>query len=79
MLVIAQTYYPAWKAYIDGEPVKIWRANYAFQGLQVPEGHHRIDLRYEDKVFRTGLLLSGLGLTVCALIWAISCTRKNFC
>jgi hypothetical protein len=79
MLVIAQTYYPAWKAYIDGHPAKIWRANYAFQALQVPEGHHRIDLRYEDKVFATGSILSGLGIAVCTLLWAASYRRRNYC
>jgi hypothetical protein len=69
MVVIAQSYYPAWKAYIDGHPVKLWRANYAFQALQVLRGQHRVELRYEDRAFRTGLILSALGLICLVLFW----------
>ena len=36
MIVVSQTYYPAWKAYVDGSLVRIWRANYAFQALELP-------------------------------------------
>jgi uncharacterized membrane protein YfhO len=72
MVVIAQTYYPAWKAYVDGQATKLWRANYAFQAVQVPAGRHRIELRYEDKLFLIGALLSGLGITICVSLWLIA-------
>ncbi len=49
LVVISQTYYPAWKAYVDGRPAKLWRANYAFQALEVPAGRHHIRLAYEDE------------------------------
>lgn len=62
MAVIAQTYYPAWKAYVDGRPTKIWHANYAFQALQIPAGKHRVDLVYKDRMLLAGIVLSGLGL-----------------
>lgn len=72
MVVIAQTYYPAWKAYVDGQATKLWRANYAFQAVQVPAGRHRIELRYEDKLFLIGALLSGLGIVICVSLWLIA-------
>jgi hypothetical protein len=69
MVVISQTYYPAWKAYIDGRPSKLWRANYAFQALEVPAGRHSIQLRYEDGVFYAGAMISGLGILIIGLLW----------
>ncbi len=68
MVVIAQTYYPAWKAYVDGKKTALWRANYAFQALQVPPGRHRVELRYEDDSFRLGTILSGIGVVACAFV-----------
>jgi hypothetical protein len=70
LVVISQTHYPAWKAYVDGQPARIWRANYAFQALQVPAGRHQVRLIYQDRAFLTGAVLSGLGLLACAALWS---------
>jgi hypothetical protein len=69
LVVISQTYYPAWKAYVDGHPTKIWRANYAFQAIELPAGNHQVKLVYEDKKLLAGAVLSGLGLLTCAGLW----------
>jgi hypothetical protein len=69
IVVISQTHFPAWRAYVDGRPAKIWRANYAFQALEVPAGRHRIQLRYQDRKLLAGAILSGLGLLACAGLW----------
>lgn len=61
LVIISQSWYPAWKAYIDGKRTKLWRANYAFQAVQVPAGRHTINLAYQDRGFQLGLALSFLG------------------
>jgi hypothetical protein len=66
-VVLAQSYYPSWHAYVDDKPTRLWPANCAFQALQVPAGQHRVQLCYEDKEFRIGLCLCGAGLVVCIL------------
>jgi len=71
MLVVAQTYYPAWKAYVDGKPTRLWRANYAFQAVQVPAGRHHIELRYEDTLWSIGKLLSLAGILLCGGLWLL--------
>ena len=58
MLVVAQTYYHPWRAYLDGQPVRLWRANYAFQALVVPTGTHQVKLVYEDHRFYFGAAVS---------------------
>ena len=77
LVVISQTYYPAWRAYADGRPIKLWRANYAFQALQVPAGRHRIELCYEDRTLRVGAVLTALGLLGCVGLGLRVCKRAT--
>jgi hypothetical protein len=65
MLVVAQTYYHSWKARIDGKPTPLWRANYAFQAIEVPAGRHQVELIYEDRSFRWGAVISGVTFLGC--------------
>ena len=67
--VIAQTFHHSWKAFVDGAPSRLWRANYAFQAVEVPTGPHSVKLVYEDQAFRIGALVSVLTLLVCAGLW----------
>lgn len=69
LVVISQAYYPAWKASVDGRPARIWRANYAFQMLEVPAGRHEVTLIYKDTTLLAGAVLSSLGLLACAGLW----------
>ena len=66
LLVVAQSHYPAWKAYVDDQETTLWRANHAFQALRVPAGRHRVALAYDDRTFRLGAWISGLSLAACA-------------
>jgi len=67
MVVAAQAWYPCWKAYVDGQPARVWRANHAYQALQVPGGRHRVELVYRDPSFLSGLAISGLTLIACVI------------
>jgi hypothetical protein len=66
LVVIAQSYYPCWRAYADDHPAPLLRANYAFQAVQVPAGTHRLRLTYEDSAFQFGVVLCSLALLGCA-------------
>jgi hypothetical protein len=72
LVVISQAYYPAWKAYVDGRPARIWRANYAFQAVEVPAGSHHVQLLYEDKRLLMGAALSSLGVLACLGLWLMA-------
>jgi hypothetical protein len=77
MVSIAQSFYPAWHAYVDGQPTKIWPANYAFQALQVPAGRHHVAVVYEDKWFRWGLVVSLFSLASGLMLWMRAARRSN--
>jgi hypothetical protein len=65
--VIAQAFYHPWHAYVDGRTTPLWKANYAFQALEVPAGKHEVKLVYEDRAFFWGAVLS----VVSVLVWGI--------
>jgi hypothetical protein len=58
LVVVAQTWYHNWRAYVDGRPAPLLRANHAFQAIQVPAGRHYIRLAYEDMAFQFGAAVS---------------------
>ena len=57
-LVLTDQYFPGWKAYIDGKPTKIYRANYLFRAVALPAGQHEIVFRYHPWNFRLGAAIS---------------------
>jgi hypothetical protein len=69
MVVVAQSFYHCWRAYVDGQPTRIWRANYAFQAVEVPAGHHEVKLVYQDRSFFCGTALSLAAALFCGLAW----------
>jgi hypothetical protein len=61
LFVASETYYPAgWNAYLDGERVDIHRVDYLLRGVAVPEGTHRLVMRFEPVRHRAGLWISGV-------------------
>jgi hypothetical protein len=77
MVFISQAYYHNWKARVDGKAVPLWRANYAFQAVEVPAGRHEVTLVYVDKMFRIGALLAAWAAFVCAALWFMPGERKE--
>jgi len=57
-LVLSDTYYPGWRAYVDGEEKEIMRANYAFRAVSLESGQHTVLFKYEPLAFKVGLAIS---------------------
>ena len=72
VLVVSQTYYPGWKAFIDGKEVKVLRANLTLTGIPVPAGLHKVQLVFQPMSFRIGLGLTMLSALVLATIFIAS-------
>jgi hypothetical protein len=77
LVVVAQTYYHDWRAYVDGQPVPLLRANYAFQAVQVPAGKHHLRLAYEDTAFRRGAWIALIAWPICLLALVIPVFRRD--
>ena len=58
ILVLSDTYYPGWRAFVDGVERPILRANHVFRAVVVPAGSREVVFSYEPNSFRYGLLVS---------------------
>lgn len=65
LIVISQTYYHDWRAFVDGTSTPLLRANDAFQAVEIPSGKHQLRLVYMDKAFREGAIISVFGWLIC--------------
>lgn len=54
-LFLGDTYYPGWKAFVDGKETKIYRANYIFRAIEITSGAHKIEFIYYPQVFKIGM------------------------
>ncbi len=74
-------YHPGWTAYIDGEAVPHFKANYVLRGLIIPEGKHKIEFKFMPESFLLGetvSLISSIILLLCAAILIIHESIKFF-
>lgn len=71
MLVLSDTYYPGWKAEIEGIPTKIYRVDGVIRGVFVNRGRHKVVFYYWPRSFAVGIGMAGVSALICILLIAI--------
>jgi hypothetical protein len=77
LLVLGDTWYPGWKATVDGVEAPIRRVDYVLRGVRVPSGAHRVEFRYEPLSWRVGWIASLLALAGVALAAVVGLRRAR--
>ena len=69
MVVFAEVYDDGWRAFVDGEPARLYQVDYLLRGVAVPAGSHAVELRYEPDSLRTGLTITLATLAAVVAGW----------
>lgn len=67
-LVVAENYYPVWKAEVDGKRAAIGRANYTLIGVALPAGARSVRLRFESPAYEAGKKITLLALVLASAL-----------
>jgi hypothetical protein len=57
-LIVAEAYFPGWRAFVDGRPRPLEPVEGIFRGVSVVPGDRRLLFRYDPPLFAAGLLVS---------------------
>lgn len=69
-LLLADTWYPGWRALVDGEQSAIYLADGIFRAVQITAGRHEVEFLYQPKFFYTGLVLSFFAWSLFVYLWS---------
>lgn len=64
LLVMSETWYPGWEAWLDGKPARILQSNLAFRGVVIPDGTHTVRMEFRPTILWVSLGVSALTVLV---------------
>jgi len=60
--VFSEIYYPkGWNAYIDGKLTPHTCVDYVLRGMEIPEGKHQVEFKFEPTIYKTGNTIALIG------------------
>lgn len=80
MLLLSENYYDQWRADVDGERTRVYRADHTFRALPIGAGTHTVVMEYDSPAMKLGAFLSMLSLTVLLasiFIWRTDARRSR--
>ncbi|HUW08081.1 MAG TPA: YfhO family protein, partial [Anaerolineae bacterium] len=75
-LVVSDTNYLGWKAWVDGRPVRILNANLLMRAVPLGRGEHLVEFRFEPESLRWGTIVSLTSLALVLIVGSI-CAARN--
>lgn len=76
IVVVANPYFPGWRARVDGRPVELDPVPGAAITLAVPPGSHEVELAYRPRSLLAGLWVAALALLLLGA-WSILARRSG--
>ncbi len=69
LLVLAEAWYPGWRATVDGAPAAVLPVNAWMRAVSVPAGSHLVVFRFSPGGIAWAGIVSAFTLIGCALLW----------
>ena len=76
LLVLSELWYPGWRAYDNGQEVKILRANYLLRSVYLERGRHTVEFIYAPLSFKVGRWVSA-GAVLGLVVYVVSVIRHQ--
>jgi hypothetical protein len=76
-VVLLDSFYPGWNAYLDGRRVEVLRANYAFRAVAVNPGKHQVEFVFRPVSFYTGAFISCMALLIAAIVAVLASIKRR--
>jgi hypothetical protein len=73
-LLLADTFYPGWRASVDGAKTTLFRANVALRAVRLQPGSKVVDFHYDATPFFRGLKISTASIAL-LLAWLVGTSR----
>jgi hypothetical protein len=79
VVVLSEIYYPGWTATLDGKDIAIGRADYVLRAVRVPQGQHKLVLKFDPQSLHTTetLAYAALAVMLLALVAAAVLTLRK--
>ena len=77
LLFLSDAYAPGWTATIDDQKTEVFRADYAFRAVAVPEGRHTIRFVYAPISVKIGFIGTCIGIISLGIYIGLSIVRKE--
>ncbi|HOX38274.1 MAG TPA: YfhO family protein [Candidatus Brocadiia bacterium] len=77
ILVLADTYYPGWRAWVDGVETPIIPVDVLFRGLNIGPGDHEVRFEFISEPFYMGAAISAATWAVTLALFILSLLRRR--
>ena len=77
ILVLADSHYPGWKAFVNGSETTLLRANHFYRAVEVSEGDHKVEFLYDPLSFRVGMMVSSATLFILGFVSLLLFLRRR--
>lgn len=78
-LVVAENWYPDWRASVDGQPAAVHRADHTLLSVVLPPGAREVTLKFESETYARGKLVSlaALLMAVGMIVAPVALARRS--
>ena len=79
ILVVAGNYHPYWKAYVNGNPSKVYKAFGTLRAVQVPQGKSEVRMEYRSVPFHKSVWVTLVAVIALVALGVLSFIRCKKC
>lgn len=77
-LVMTDTFFPGWEAFIDGVKTKIYKVDIAFRGIEIPSGKHKVIFKYRPFLLKESSVISCFSFLMVIFLTVTKLPRKIY-